>query len=368
MKKIILTLVITLSMILTLSCGNNNASGEENNQDQSMSDIGTEGDESLNSDTTNSTGKLGLGVISDKSSSHTGKASIYHTAAAVMLDSDGKIQKCRIDSTENNLNITDGKLPQNNEETSFLSKRELGDNYNMKSASTIDKEWYEQVDFFEDYIVGMTAKEVSAISVNTDQEGNRYASDEVLYAGCTISIGNFINAVEKACEDTQSYSFGYSDTDEIKIGLSMTSYLDSSSSDATAVTDGKASIYTDFGAVITDNDGKTIASVIDLIQPSVNFDQSGEIISNDNGTVKTKRELGEDYGLKEYSSIGKEWYEQARSFCDYTVGKTSVDINSIMTEEKDGHNVASDEILYAGCTIGIDDFKEIVSKAIDNAK
>ena len=32
--------------------------------------------------------------------------------------------------------------------------------------------------------------------------------------------------------------------------------------------------------------------------------------------VKTKLELGEDYGMRGASALGKEWYEHSEGFCD----------------------------------------------------
>lgn len=76
------------------------------------------------------------------------------------------------------------------------SKKELGDAYGMKDASAIKKEWYQQVEFLEEYI----AKHgVDGISL--DSNGKAESND--VKSGCTISIKNLIEAVEEAEEEAE---------------------------------------------------------------------------------------------------------------------------------------------------------------------
>lgn len=71
------------------------------------------------------------------------------------------------------------------------SKKELGDDYNMKQASTIGKEWYEQVNYLENYIL-----ENGVDAVKLDSEG--YAEEEDLKSGCTINLTDIMKAVDEA--------------------------------------------------------------------------------------------------------------------------------------------------------------------------
>lgn len=76
------------------------------------------------------------------------------------------------------------------------SKKELGDSYGMKEASSIKKEWYQQIEFLEEYI----AKHgVDGISL--DKNGKAENND--VKSGCTISIKGFIEAVEEAEEHAE---------------------------------------------------------------------------------------------------------------------------------------------------------------------
>ena len=45
--------------------------------------------------------------------------------------------------------------------------------------------------------------------------------------------------------------------------------------------------------------------------------------------AKTKLELGEDYGMRGASALGKEWYEHSEGFCDALKGKTRTEIAEI---------------------------------------
>lgn len=72
-----------------------------------------------------------------------------------------------------------------------VSKKDLGDKYGMKKASTIEKEWYEQVEFLENYIL-----ENGVDSIKLNDEGK--AENEDLKSGCTISISNMVEAVKEA--------------------------------------------------------------------------------------------------------------------------------------------------------------------------
>ena len=74
--------------------------------------------------------RFGLAIIENESSK---------IAAAVIIDSHDRIALVRIDEIQNGNNT---------------SKKDLGDKYNMKSASKIGSEWYEQIAYLERELVG----------------------------------------------------------------------------------------------------------------------------------------------------------------------------------------------------------------------
>ena len=71
------------------------------------------------------------------------------------------------------------------------TKDELGDDYNMRQASPINKEWDEQVDFFEDYV-----EKHGLDKIKLNAEGK--AENDDVKSGCTISVDGFIKAIKDA--------------------------------------------------------------------------------------------------------------------------------------------------------------------------
>ena len=307
---------------------------------------------------------LGLGVVVSTASSKTGVAQVDATFAAVVLDKDGKIVDCKLDVAQNKCTVTDGTLPA--ETLTFETKGEKKEKYGMKDNSSIKKEWYEQAEAFAEFVIGMTSTEVAGITTTVNDAGHKVATNETLLAGCTIDISDFIKAVTKACEDAKNYTFKAS---EYKLGIAANTTLDSSSTSATEEADGSANMYTNFSATAVDKDGKVLVAIVDMIQPKIKFNTAGEITSDTTAEVLTKRERGDDYGMKDSSSIKKEWYEQAAAFENYIKGKTATEVLSIVTTTNDaGHKVPADETLAASCTISISEFQAVVAKAIGNAK
>lgn len=145
--------------------------------------------------------KLGLGIISKlgKSTKNAGDgdgvAQAYTHYGVVTLGSDGKITSSIIDASQANINFSiEGKITSDKTAT-FQTKNELGDGYNMKGASPIGKEWFEQSKAFADYIVGKTVGEVTGIALN--DSGAPTSTD--LTSSVTVSIGDFLTVIEKAC-------------------------------------------------------------------------------------------------------------------------------------------------------------------------
>ena len=77
------------------------------------------------------------------------------------------------------------------ETTENTTKKALGEAYDMKQASAINKNWNEQIAFLENYIV---ANGIDQIQLN--EEGK--AVNEDILSGCTISIDSYLKAVQDA--------------------------------------------------------------------------------------------------------------------------------------------------------------------------
>ena len=305
--------------------------------------------------------KLGMGISLNMDSSDTNNAQVDATVAAVVLDKDNKIVACQIDCAQNKMDVTDGAVDA---AASFLSKYEKGDDYNMVKFSDATLEWYQQADNFEQYCIGKTADEILGIATTINDEGHTVATDETLYASVSISISDFQEAVAKACNDEQGMSFTTGDA--FTLGLAINSTADESTA-ATADADGVVKMYSEFGAVVLGADGKILAALTDATQPQITINTAGEIVETKfNGT---KRELKEDYNMVAYSSATREWYEQAASFVEYAVGKTPAELQGTETTLNDeGHQVVTDETLYASVSISVDGMINVLVKAAGNAK
>ena len=311
-------------------------------------------------DTTEEGLKTGLAMMPSVSKSvdageEDGLAQADVSIAAVTVDDEGKVVACVIDAAQVKINFdAEGKIVTALD-TQFKTKQELGADYGMKAASSIEKEWNEQADAFATYCVGKTADEISAIGAGEDGK----PADVDLAAGCTMHPGNFQWLVVKAMGNAAASGAQEGDA----IGLGVSTKIDSSV-DA-GEEDGLAQAYLTVTAVTTDAEGKVTSAAIDAVQANVNFDTTGKITTDLEAEIKTKNELGPDYGMKVASSIEKEWDEQAKAFAAYCVGKTSDEIVAIEAGE-DGK--PADVDLAAGCTMHPGNFQWVMATAIANAK
>ena len=359
MKKklaLLLSTVLVMSSVLVGCGGSNEAAQEETNNETTTQT--TEG-ETTEDTVAEGALKTGLAVTVSVSGSkdaaeEDGAAQSEMSFAAVTVDAEGKIVACTIDALQTKITFSkDGKITTA-PDTQFQTKNELGDAYGMKKASAIGKEWNEQADAFAAYCVGKTVDEVTVIAMT---EGK--VDDADLAASCSLYIGGFQAIVAKAVANATESSAQPGD----KIGVGVSTSI-ASSKDATADADGLAQAYTTISAVTTNEEGKITSSVIDAVQANVNFDATGKITSDITAEVPTKNELGDAYGMKKASAIGKEWNEQAAAYAAYTVGKTVDEVNQTAVTE----GVPSDTDLAASVTLHIADFNNVIAKAAAAAK
>ena len=128
--------------------------------------------------------------------------------------------------------------------------------------------------------------------------------------------------------------------------------------------EGNAQVDATVAAVVLDADGKIVACRVDCAQSKMDVTDGAVDTAKE---FKTKMELGPDYGMLPASAIGQEWDAQAKAFEEFVVGLTGAEVAALETVEKNNHNVAVDETLYAGCTMDITAFKAAVEKACNDA-
>jgi len=146
--------------------------------------------------------KLGLGVVTsikkskDAAADAEGQVQFYSFYGAVTTDEDGKITSCVIDSSQSNVKFdATGKITSDLN-AAYMTKNELKEDYGMKAASGIGKEWYEQAAAFAEYVVGKTVDEVNGVAV--DESGHPAEAD--LTASVTISIADMQAVIAKAAK------------------------------------------------------------------------------------------------------------------------------------------------------------------------
>ena len=283
-----------------------------------------------------------------------GSAQVDSIVAAVVIDGEGKVVSCKLDMAQTKMAFTaEGKVIMADD---FQTKKELGDNYGMKAYSGIGKDWYEQAAAIEEYVVGKTAKEIAAIPL--DDAGK--TTDVDLLSGATVSVNGYLSVIIEAMKNAQEIGTQEGDG----LGLAVVTNM-SKSKDAAADAEGQCQAYSTYMAVTTDADGRITASIIDASQSTVKFDATGKITSDINGAVKTKRQLGDDYGMKKASGIGKEWYEQADAFEEYITGKTAAEVTGIAVDDS---GKTTDVDLAASVTVAIGDFQTAAEKAAADAQ
>ena len=151
---------------------------------------------------------------------------------------------------------------------------------------------------------------------------------------------------------------------EYKLGMGVS--VDLSSSEA-----GNAQVDATVAAVVTDADGKIVSCRIDVAQNKMNV-TDGAVESDK--TFQSKMELGDNYNMAKYGvsmdwngdGVVKEWYDQAKAFESYVIGKTAAEVEAIETKVVEGSGyviAADDKLLSAGCTIQITEFVNAVAKA-----
>lgn len=301
--------------------------------------------------------KFGMGVLAyygdaiSADGESDGSAEAYATVAALLADEEGKIVKVAFDSLDvAGYYTADGKAAVTPGE--FPTKREFGDSYGMVTWGGASLEWYLQVDALEGYLVGKTLDEAKAIVVD-GYKGN----DDVISAGCTIGISDFILAIEKAFANLKASKGAASDTLDIGIVTSVEETVD-----ATDENNGQHTFAVSVAAAAVNSEGRVTACATDAFDVTMAFDKAGQAIENDS-KIKTKYEQGADYGMAKYGQdlngdgIVKEWFEQADSFCEICIQLNSSEISALAV------NDGKEFVQVVGCTIDANDMISAMTKA-----
>ena len=298
--------------------------------------------------------KIGLGTITSIGKSKDvdvekgATAQVDTVMLAAAFDKDGKIMEVLIDTAQTKVLFDKDMKLTSDVAAPIKTKQELGADYGMGKVSTIKKEWNEQINAFADYIVGKTVAEVKALKLT---EG--VADDAEIKAFATIKLPDYVAALEKALANAVEVEAGAE-----KLGLGTKVSMAKSKSEEA---DKAAVAQVDTVIIVTalDKDGKVAGATIDTAQTKVTYDIDGKLTSDLKATIKSKQELGADYGMGKVSTIKKEWNEQADAFAEYMVGKTVAEIKGLKLTE----GVADDAAIKAFATIKLTDYITVLEEA-----
>ena len=295
--------------------------------------------------------KFGMGVYTgtpstaDATEDKDGQGKVAITVAVITVDADGKVVACQLDTADLTVKFTaDGKAVANN---GFKTKYEQGKDYNMVTYGGAVKEWFEQADAFEALVVGKTLSEIKALVA----EGNKGNSD-VVAAGCTIMINEFVGAIEKAFANLADSTATASSA--LKLGMNT----EQSTKDAAEEADGQNQVETTIFAAAVDAEGKVLVAASDCVQVKFTFNASGVSTFDTTKAVASKREQGANYGMVAWGGAAKEWFEQADAFNALCVGKTAAEITALCASD----NYGTDEVKAAGCTILVNGLSKAAAK------
>ncbi len=296
--------------------------------------------------------KTGLVLITDISDSTSatadknGEGKYDVTLVAVLVDDKGVIADCIIDGIATSVRFDTAGNITSDLSAAIQTKRELGPAYGMVQYGGAIADWDKQAQALADFAVGKTVAQLRDGAI--DESGKAPAGSD-LASSATIYLGGYVAAIEKAAANAAH--LGAQTGDELRLA-SQSSIEGSKSAEYTQL-EVTATALTMRGGVIS-------SCVIDSVQAKVGIDATGTITSDLDAQVKTKNELGKDYGMMAWGGAKFEWNEQASSFAAYVTGKTAAQVAGIAVNEA---TKPTGTDLSASVTIAIGGFQALIQKA-----
>lgn len=155
---------------------------------------------------------------------------------------------------------------------------------------------------------------------------------------------------------------------DYKIGIGAVATT-SESHPASSEEYGNASFDATVCALCVDENGTILAVRFDTIEAGLGFDAGGAFTDDIEGSILTKREIGDDYGIGAVSDIGKEWYQQIDALEKWIEGKSINEVMSMKVYERDAdhRHVPDEEDLKTSVTISVTDQLRALEKAYADA-
>ncbi len=324
MKKLLLLgLVLSLALVMVVGCGEapvdevpENDVPDNDVPDNDVPDV--EGVSSLGMGVVT---KIGRSVDYDEENEIMPMAQVDSTIVAATFDQDGRVVDVMIDVAQVRVHFDEELQVASDPADQILSKKELGDDYGMRRASEIEREWHEQIADLEAWMAGKTVDEIKALDLKDDGSPD----DPDLVTSVTITVTDYFAALEKAYENAVDVQHGAE-----MLGLGHNIAINRSVGyDADNEIMPMAQVDVNIAAAAFNAEGQVGAVLIDAAQTRVNFDEEGQVTSDRTALYPTKKELGDDYGMIRASGIEKEWDEQIAGLEAWMVGKTVGEITAL---------------------------------------
>ena len=304
--------------------------------------------------------KTGLSVstsIADSTSATAeaeGAAKYDVTVVAVLVDDNGVIVDCIIDSIPATVKFDAAGQITSDLSMAVPTKNELGEAYGMVAWGGAKAEWDAQVAAVANYAIGKTVDQLK--NGDIDMVSGKAKDGTDLASSATIYLAGYVYAIEAAVNNAKH--LGAQAGDQLVLATLNTV---KSSTSATAEKAGTIQLDADITALTKAEDIITSCR-IDSLQAKISIDATGTITTDLSAAVKTKNELGEAYGMVAWGGAKAEWDAQAAAFAAYVTGKTAAEVAGISitqsTKPADGTDLAS------SVTIAIGGFQALIAKAM----
>lgn len=195
---------------------------------------------------------------SDAKDNEAGNLSFKIVNSLCLLDSQDAISDIELNATSINLGLTNTgiiKQPKN-----LLDDKSKKDAYNMRSKSTIRKEWYEQIEAIEDSIIN---KKINQLGVDVLEKENIKAKATIKLDPYLISINHSTSKIVDLNKDI--YKVVSASKSDINI---LTK--------ANTKTEGKGIVSSYYAVIFLDDKMKIMDIVTDKIEQPFNFDHLGK--------------------------------------------------------------------------------------------
>ena len=311
--------------------------------------------------------KVGMGhnisaKMTDATADKAGSAQVDTTMLVAAFDAEGKVTSVSIDVAQQKLGVNADGTTADAAKADIRTKIEKEGDYGMVGVSGIGKEYFEQIEALENWMVGKTVEEIVNMPVMDRGDGSHthVPTDADLAAGCTITVKSYLDALQEAWDNAVEVE-GLA-----KVGLGQNISVKGTA--ATADKNGSVQVDTNMVGVALDAEGKILWGKIDVAQQKIGFDATGAKAGDVD--VRTKVEKEGDYGMVGASSIGKEYFEQVKALGEWMVGKTVAEVTAMETFERDPSHTAvpAVEDLKASVTITVGAYLEALAEAETNAK